>query len=246
MPGNPGAYSKKTISVASGNFICGAVGRACNNADANDIRGCSSPTQVCWTSTTTNGCMCAEGGRGGCTICTTGSSPFCCFYANGHCGTLIPNNCGIICNTASGWWIPNGYGGDVNCKGGISCQIFLACYPCDYCNFQQYIAISPGMIGTDGAYVTINGQFSAGENSGVVGHGKHALLGALGSMSKTLGPGMPFVACWGPGGGCDCYEAYSCDRNIPPGVPAPAVQICSSVRTGGYTGGDGAVRIKFI
>ena len=46
--GNPPAYVKKCICVCPGNYICGYVGRSCNNADDLCFRGCSEATCVCW------------------------------------------------------------------------------------------------------------------------------------------------------------------------------------------------------
>ena len=48
LPGNAGAYSKRTIQVNTNCFICGSVGFSCGNSDSLCFRGCSDPTQICW------------------------------------------------------------------------------------------------------------------------------------------------------------------------------------------------------
>ena len=48
IAGNPGAYSKKTITMAEGCFICAITGMPCRNEDDLCFRGCGEPTQVCW------------------------------------------------------------------------------------------------------------------------------------------------------------------------------------------------------
>ncbi len=48
LPGNAPAYTKKCICVCLGNYICGYIGRSCNNADDLCFRGCSEATCVCW------------------------------------------------------------------------------------------------------------------------------------------------------------------------------------------------------
>ncbi len=48
LPGNAPAYLRKCICVTSGNYICGYIGRSCNNSSALCFRGCSEATCVCW------------------------------------------------------------------------------------------------------------------------------------------------------------------------------------------------------
>lgn len=49
LPGNAPAYVKKCICVCPSNWVCGYVGRSCNNADDLCFRGCSESTCVRWT-----------------------------------------------------------------------------------------------------------------------------------------------------------------------------------------------------
>ncbi len=46
-----------------------------------------------------DGCLCAQGGRGGVSMCSTSESAWCCFTCQWFCGTKFNNeNCGLICN----------------------------------------------------------------------------------------------------------------------------------------------------
>ncbi len=47
-PGNAPAFLRKCICVQSGNYVCGYIGRSCNNSSALCFRGCSEATCVCW------------------------------------------------------------------------------------------------------------------------------------------------------------------------------------------------------
>ena len=99
LPGNAGAYVKKTITVETGDTLTGSTGMACQ-AHPLCHSGCSDPTGVCWvTANNGNGCLCARGGYGGKTMCTTGPSLYCCFRAQGFCTVRCNNdNCGMVCN----------------------------------------------------------------------------------------------------------------------------------------------------
>ena len=48
LPGNAPAYTKKCLCVVSGNYVCGYIGRSCNNSSALCFRGCSEASCVCW------------------------------------------------------------------------------------------------------------------------------------------------------------------------------------------------------
>lgn len=85
LPGNSGAYVKKKISVAQGCYICGCAGNPpCSSALC--FQGCGDPTMLTWYGNNGNsGCICAEGGKGGVSFCSTGTAMWCCFAANGFC-----------------------------------------------------------------------------------------------------------------------------------------------------------------
>ena len=249
LPGNAGGYARKTINVVPGDRICGQLGQACSQSDGLCSRGCSNCTALCWFGLdklgNTNGCMCASGGHSGRSFCTTTPSAVCCFGANGFCVTLIPDNCGIVCNWGSTvTWMGCGYGGDVNCCGGFSCQRFMGCL--SGCNCQMYgiINTSPGVISADGASLTFSYDHNSGQGQWS-GQGYAQALAALNGASRFPSAGVPLSTCWGAHGMCGCYENTNCVRPFPYGMPAPGVTPCDQVRDGGYTGGDGAIRIKF-
>ena len=95
-PGNAGAYVRKTVSMAPGDFICGYIGQSCGNATALCFRGCSEATQVRFCIGGQETCACAEGGKGGLTYCSTNSSYYCCYRANGFCVTRTDNELKIF------------------------------------------------------------------------------------------------------------------------------------------------------
>lgn len=108
IPGNPGAYSRKTIRMQPCGFVFGCVGFACgdngNSCSANlNCRGCSCPTHICWF-TGIRGCegqMCAMGGRGGFSLCQPSNSGYTCFINCQFCGSQpagFGDGCGLICN----------------------------------------------------------------------------------------------------------------------------------------------------
>lgn len=250
LPGNAAAYTEKTICVRPGNYVCGGIGRACANSNDLCFRGCGSSTGYCWFGVSaqgaTNGCVCTQGGRGGISFCTTGASMFCCFYANGFCGTKTLNdNCGIICNHCQGGWIACSYGGDYNCCGGISCVSFFGCQASCICLFQQHVAVSPGVIATKGAVLTFNTE-NNNEFANWSGQGHYQKMSALNAAGRWPSHGVPFATCWGFSGSCGCYDNDGCVRNSPIGVPGTGPFPCGDVRDHAHMGGDGAVRIKFI
>ena len=246
IPGNAGAYSKKTLLVNSSTYICGCVGMACGNASSLCDRGCSDPSGVTWTGAVgvANSCMCAQGGKGGIWYCTTSPSPFCCFYSGGYCGTLVPDNCGIICNVSSGSWVACGYGGDTNCKGCVSCTSFFGCYPNQPCCYQYHIAIPAGYISDSGTTVTTQGECQP-TGASANGTGMQTLLYGISAASKRPSHGVPWQACWASHTFCGCYEMNGCMSYLPTGVGAPATQSAYEVRDSGYRGGMGGVRIRF-
>lgn len=247
LPGNPGAYSKKTIAVTASCFVCGTVGNSCGNSSALCYRGRSEPTTICWTGSGSNGCACAEGGIGGYSFCSTGTGLYCCYVAANYCGTLIGSSCGIICNYGAG--APAGccaqsYGGDVNCFGGFSCVTWLGSSPSSICNFIYHVAVSPGIIAKNGAVIshTVESDSTFANWSG---QGFHAFAPVLSGAGRTPSQGVPFAACWAASRSCGCYEQHGCNMAMPTGVPGLPPHPCSNVRDHAIRGGNGAVRIRF-
>lgn len=255
LPGNPGAYARRTICVTASQYICSTGtgtcewGMSCGNADALCFRGCSNPTGVCWFSTTTNGCICAEGGRGGDARCvaSAGFSIFCCFVALGYPATNLGSaGCGLVCHKRTGDWEPQAYGGDVNCPGGFSCLYVGACDPFAMCCHKHYVRTSAGKFAVDGATAEVVMQcagclsvYSGGQTVG-------PFYAALAALSHSPTAAAPYMSPWNGSSPCGCYEAWGCLHRLSTGIPGLSAVPCPDVRDQGWRGGHGAARITFF
>jgi hypothetical protein len=247
VPGNSGAYLRKDFNINGGQRICGCIGKSCNNADSLCFRGCSEPTMTCYFTTTGSGCTCAEGGRGGLNMCSTGSSLYCCFRAQGLCVTGYGPNCGIVCNWCAngGGWIGCAYGGDVNCKSKVGCVSFFGCYPQCVCMFRYHLPAPPGMFSKEGGTFT-SGAEDDNRFSRWSGGGLLESISSLNGMSRNPDIGNFYVSCYRSNRSCGCYNMHGCGFFYPYGVGGRSGHPCSGVRDHGTRGGDGLVRIKFI
>lgn len=247
LPGNPGAYAKKTIKMRSGCFLCGFVGKSCGNSNDLCFRGCSQATCLCWRGNDgQGGCMCAQGGRGGTAICSTTPSAYCCFRANGFCATGPFNaNCGIICNYRSGDWIACAYGGDVNIGCNFSCVSYFGCLPSCPCLFHFHLGVPPGQFAKCGGVVSFTAENNS-EYANWSGQGPFQHIFAINALSRTPQNGQPWTYEWGAGRGCGCYDNEGCSRHAPIGHPGMGPFPCPNVRDHARSGGDGAIRIRFI
>ena len=246
--GNAGAYTKRTIQVCAGKYVCGGIGLSCGNADAICFRGCSDPSGLCWQgAASANGCMCAQGGAGGRSFCTTGASMYCCFAANGFCARGPYNeNCGLICNYFSGIWIACGYGGDVNCCGQFSCTSFNGCQATCTCCFAYHIATPANFYSCCGGTASYQTEDDNRHSNGMNGQGKMQSINAVASLSRSPTTGVPHSYCWRSDRACGCYEMQGCTPYIPPGVGGWAPRPCPDHRDHAGRGGHGAVRIRFF
>ncbi len=247
LPGNAGAYSSRTVNVISGCYICGCIGRACNNPSSLCERGCSDPTMLCWFGSGTNGCMCAQGGRSGISICSSSPSAWCCFLGNSFCGCCQGPGCGIICNIQSGSWIACGYGGTVNCCGGFSCSMFSGCddtLSANSCCRTNYTAAASGTFATFGG-VAVSASECNNLSSMATGPAWYATMGALNGLSRSPGISAPTVRCWTGSRVCACYESMGCIQYSPYGMGGAAISICSESRDNGWRGGMGLVKITY-
>ena len=243
-PVNAGAYVRKTVSMAPGDFICGYIGQSCGNATALCFRGCSEATQVRFCLGGSETCVCAEGGKGGLTYCSTSPSYYCCYRANGFCVTRTDNdNCGIVCNHCNGSWIACAYGGDVNCPGKISCVSAFGCYPSCVCMFIDHVPTPAGMFSKEGAMMSYTRE-NDNDFAQWSGSGHHQHLGVLGSGRFPRG-GIPFATCWGASKACGCYENDGCVPVMPIGTGGRGPNPCPGVRDHAIRGGHGGVRIRF-
>ena len=257
LPGNPGAYSRKTIEVFSGSFVCGCTGMSCGNSSTLNFRGCSEGTGICWsTCSGSAGCMCTMGGRGGISCCMDGGRPFCCYLSMGLCasrpniGITMSDACGIVCNYCNNGgsppeWIALAYGGDVNCCGGFSCMTFYCCFPSRPCSWNYHVRTSAGIISEDGVVLTFQGEEDTHySNSSGGGHGQ--LQYTLNAAARSPSAGHPMTSCWNGSRACGCYEQHGCQNLLPYGVPGTPPSPCSGVRDHAIRGGHGAVRIQYI
>jgi hypothetical protein len=335
LPGNAPAYVKKCICVCPGNYVCGYIGRSCNNSSSLCFRGCSEATCVRWTGcshynlfnggvlpnqtvshkannlfggwgaapdpvgfqsavpvdgqnvgftggnpdcvnkpgqnccchytqcciagknggTFTEGCLCAQGGRGGVSFCMDTKSPYSCFLTGYFCGSRVgPGHnmcdtgnsaCGIVCNWCQGpGFIACGYGGDLNCCGHFSCVSFQACLQTCPCQYQQHASTAAGVYNEDGGVMT----YTVDNDSPMTGWSGAAVpnqMNALKTMSRWPSHQEHFT-CWNNQRGCGCYEMQGCMNYMPYGVPGSPPFPCPGVRDHAGRGGMGSVRIKFI
>jgi len=245
LPGNSGAYAKKSFTVQTNCYMCGCIGFACGNSDALCFRGCSEPSMVCWFGNGTSGCMCSQGGKGGVSICSTTPSGYCCFRANGFCVTNTGPNCGIVCNRCSGDWRNQAYGGDINCEGNPSCVSFFGCYPSCICLFRQHLSGPAGVISQGGAQVQY-GMDDYNAHANWSGQAKAHAIGAINGAGRTPQYGHHWRACWRNDTNCGCYNMNGCASTVPIAWGGPGPQPCGGVRDHATRGGMGAARIKFV
>lgn len=248
LPGNSAAYAKRTISLAANGYVCGCTGQSCGNGDTLCHRGCSEPTFMNISKDGTAGgctCICAQGGAGGVSYCSTNESFYCCYKANGFCITKTENDhCGIVCNMCDGKHIASAYCGNVMCPGRTSCVSAFGCHPSCPCQFTWHNPTPAGMFSEDGAYITYNTENGNGFSEWS-GNGGHQLEAALGAGRFPTG-GIPWSTCWGASKACNCYEADPCIPHVPIGMGGHGPMPCDGVRDHANRGGHGGVRIKWI
>jgi len=261
LPGNPGAYVVKCFAVDAASRVCGCIGISCGNADVMCYRGRSTSTCVCWfgaaSESSSCGCLCAQGGEGGTSYCTSSSSNYCCFVADSvFCTTLgvLPNGsgwgsgCGSYCNTRTDGTVDGtkalAYGGDVNCHGGISCASSYTCDSPNHCYHQNHIRTPAGVHSTCGAYVTFSGDNDSAASIGGTAQYQQSHLYALDATKRSPTQGNDLAMCYF-GRMCGCYEANGCQPTLPHGHGGAGSQVCNSVRDQGQRGGMGAIRIRW-
>ena len=244
IPGNPGAYAKKTVTMSSGQRISGQTGKSCGNASQICFRGCSTATcvAICAAECT---CMCAQGGRSGTSLCVDGSSIYCCFGSTGHCISQVGSTgCGIVCNFGSGFFIPQAYGGDINCDGQFSCLELTHCNPSCWCFNKQHVKTSANIYGTCPATITATADPQTPNNRG--GFYVNSFFQGISGAAASPTYGSQYNYCWSSSSYCGCYEAQGCNVMIPVGIPAVGSSPCSNVRDHGLRGGEGGVKIRFV
>lgn len=252
MPGNAGAYAKKCITVQSGCYVCGTIGFSCGNADAFGFRGCSQPTELCWFGSGTNGCICAQGGRAGCSVCVTDGNcgGYCCYRALGYCASNNGQTAGqgTVCNIGTTQnWIACAYGGDFNCCGQFSCMTIMCeeGIPASRCCIIMHTP-GPANVFSCGAGSVISHSFmDDATEAPIPGQGLVGFIVGLTGATRSPTKGSPHNYSWRSDRVCSCYEATGCIPYVPYGFGGPGDGMCGDVRSHGFRGGMGAVRIRF-
>ena len=249
LPGNPGAYARKYLRVDEGDIICARPGRSCNNANDLCFRGCSEPSWAYWRLNNGDcyGCLCAQGGIGGISYCSTSTSAVCCYGANGFAVTVANSQCGIVCNyrASVGASIAQAYGGNVNIPGGVSKMEFWCYHPNRPCAYIWCVAGPAGFFGTCGSYINFPAEQES-THSNFSGQGLAQYLYGLSAAATNPTSGTIDSRCWTGGRTCGCYDSQGCANFIPVGFPGPSVSPCAGVRDHGWRGGMGGIRIKFV
>jgi len=245
IAGNPGAYSRKTITVTANSYVCGTVGMSCSN-DNLCYKGQSEATcmSICLGTASTCSCMCAEGGHGGWNYCVDGGQMSCCITANyGFLCLYQPGGAGcfIIRNTSGN---ATAYGGDINRQGGQSCVYFGHCNPCCLCYQTDYVQTSPGIFSECGAVLVFTRELTNGY-ANFPGNGLMQELVALNGAGRNPIRGGYIPSCWAGARACNCYESSNCTPHLPYGIPAISGSPCPGVRDHGWRGGHGALRVTF-
>lgn len=250
IPGNPGAYVKKTTTVAAGDYICGNI-------------GCSRPgTSLCCNSpgsatciriqSTDDGCMClcAQGGNSGWWICGSGTSSYCCFRSAGFCGEFLSGSCGVICNTKCGQ--AQAYGGDQNHDGGYS-SVFFYCCSNNYnpsCSQCYGIPYSPGLISTNGGTLYFRGTNCYTVYNQAVNSSPY--YSAIRNVSNQDLGYVENYRCWAYREQVCCNSSSQYQVSAPASLPAISTATCCACSTydrycgWSYRGGHGMLKIKFI
>ena len=202
----------------------------------------------------TEGCLCAQGGRGGTSYCMDTKSAYSCFMTGYFCGQRVgPGHnmcdagnsaCGRVCGHCQGpGHVACAWGGDVNCCGGFSCTDFLGCLQTCPCMTLHHVRTSAGVYAEDGATISYYTDGDA-TNAAWSGTSTTNLLYALQALSRTPSHGA-YNTCWNGARSCGCYNMQGCHPFLPYGVPGGAAFPCGDVRDHGMRGGMGMVRIKY-
>lgn len=242
IPGNSGAYSRRTVTVAAGWYVCGCVGAGgCGYTGPYcGTCGCGTGVTVFNASAVSQGCMCAQGGTGGRWVCWTGSNPYCCFISIGYCFTTGAGaGCGTICNYGGpvASTISQAFGGDVNIQGGLGKRKF------EDCTWSHYDCVpwSPGVVSECAGYSTSYHTSACLDTSTLA----RSILAA-----SSRKPSQNHVSC--------CFDDYlsftgvhvcrstgkTCGQEF--GSAGGSTNIASGIINYGGVGGSGLVRIKLI
>jgi len=255
--GQSGAYVKKSVTMASGGYVCGNTGHPCMPNAAFCYPNCSMATcaTICLGTASSCSCICAQGGNGGFSGCHTGQSTHCCLQkccfgtVNGSSLTVTPTGtgCGYTCGCRNTYAVATGYGGDINCPGTYGCTGYWTCNTSSTTNHMQHSnAIPHGQYSTGQATSMVGADSGHTMGNSQSGQGPSNLQGGRGAINRNSGAGhMGLSSCWASGTTCACYETFACISLVPPGQGSSMMQGCPDVRNVGSRGGLGYVRILF-
>jgi len=242
VPGNPGAYAKKTVELVSGSYICGNVARSPNPPNCDGSTRCATSISIC-----NNGiecsCMCAQGGKVGPAICEagTGAALTCFQSARSLCVTDEGAGCGVVCNYSTAADLAIAYGGDTNIDGAFSCLRLNTCSGTAFASHCNFVALSGGIVSSKPTVIKSLFDSSCGSGSSYQG-----FFSALGQTGQWMTANNTLDYTWADDALCVCYANISSMRYLQAGVPAPGASACSSVDDNGFSGGPGLVKIRFI
>ena len=243
------------------NCMCGGAG------DSTCARIC--PGCVAGVNTYTCTCACAQAGCGGRSMCMNGGAIMCCLGQNGACitpnvsydGSAVGNGCGMVCNIGSGnnwptadtlskayYSDPSGsqMGTPVCCNtdpNRVACMFFGHCNPCCWNHHRQIIHTAPMRYSTCGGEMMLGHTYA--DYLSYHGTAFGNMDAAVHGLSRSPTRGARTTSCWSGYKMCECYENTGCLPYWPVTQPAPATMTCSGVRTHGFTGGHGAIRIRY-
>jgi len=247
IPGNPGAYSKRTIDVTGISYVCGWVGCA---PEPNTLcyAGRSQCSVACIFNSSCNSTLSATGGFGGYTQCTTSTAQFFCLRCvTPFCSTdqSAGAGCGVVCNIGG----PNAAteatasGGEVNLNGGFSCTRFWCNLNCAITSGpDQTLAISPGIYSFNSPSCVTFTRNATPTNMGAGGSTGRAESNI--AVASFAGVMPQSYQCWRGNRPCGCYEFSGCNYGGV-GIPGTSGWPCADVRSMGNRGGFGGVRISF-
>ena len=221
-------------------------------------------------------CACVQSGLGGRNQCINGGSMMCCLGSTGACitpnvdylGNAVGDGCGMVCNVGNSNNWPSAANlpyacycdyatGSASSKAsitGVKCcnsditraakTFYGHCNPAEWNYHRQIISTAPMRYSTCGAEMVLGFSHTDGTTQNPSSFTN--MDAAVQGITRSPTSGHRSMACWASIRSCGCYEETGCTPFWPIAMPAPFEFPCSGVRTHGYTGGHGAMRIKYL
>lgn len=245
LPGNSGAYAKKTVEVTASSFVCGTVGSSVVTGSVPSTTNSAGTCMFIGNTSTGDTCLCAQGGLGGRSICETAASPvFNCFVtAFGVCNTSTGVGCGIVCNYTGVSDNVSAFGGDINCNGAISCLKLQSCGLSASSAHSFKIGIPAGILTKTTQSIEIPFTNTNGAENG---SGTKGLVSYVASIGQWSTAATPIQFCWASEAYDTTLTTFSCQGSFPAGIPSPSTFACGGLIDYAFRGGPGMIKIKFI